>query len=124
MPRNRTQATGVAVATNVETVIATLPNVSLQGGQSIDLDGTVDITGGAGTTSVTLRIRRGVDATGALVGQPVQCNIAAGARDTRSIQATDSPPGDLAGASYVLTAQQTGGTANGTANSAYLSAIY
>lgn len=124
MPRNRSTSGGANPNNAVETVIASLPNVSTQAGNPVDLDGTADLTGGTSTTAVVLRIRRGVDATGALVGSAVTCNIAAGVRDTRSIQATDTPPGDLAGATYVLTAQQTGGTGAGTLNSAYLGAIY
>lgn len=124
MPRARSTAGGGNPNNAVETVVAVLPNVSTQGGNNVDLEGTVDLTAGATTTSVTLRIRRGVDATGVAVGQPVQCNIAAAVRDTRSINATDTPPGDLAGASYVLTATQNAGTGAGVLNSAYLSAIY
>ena len=124
MPRARSTAGGGNPNLAAETVIASLPNVSTNAGNNVDLEGTADLTAGAGTTAVILRIRRGIDATGPLVGSAVQCNIAAGARDTRTINATDQPSGDLAGATYVLTAQQTGGTANGVLNSAYLGAIY
>lgn len=124
MPRNRSTSGGANPNNAVETVVAVLPNVSTQAGNPVDLEGTVDLTAGTSTTSVTLRIRRGVDATGALIGSAVQCNVAATQRDTRTINATDAPPGDLAGATYVLTAQQNGGTAAGALNSAYLGAIY
>lgn len=124
MPRNRSQGTGGGITTTTETVIGTLSGVSLSANSPIDLDATCDITGGTGATSVTLRIRRGTDTTGPVVGQAVQCNIAATVRDTRSIQATDTPANDLAGASYVVTAQQAGASGNGISNSCYISAIW
>ena len=115
---------GGALSAAAETVCATMAGVSTDNaGATIVLDGTVDLTTGTGTTAITLRIRRGVDATGVLVGVAEVPPIAASTRGTFAIQAVDQP-GEVAGQSYVLTAQQTGGTGAGVINSAVLSGVY
>lgn len=123
---NTKNGSGVAVATSNagETVAATLAGVSPDTpGAVVTLDGTLDITSGLTVTAVTIRIRRGVDATGVLVGTPEVPPIAASTRGTFAIQAVDQP-GEVVGQSYVLTVQQTGGTSAGTVNSAVLTATY
>lgn len=125
MPRGRQQVgSGGAIGTNVETVIAILGNISAPQGDAIDLEGSVSILAGTGTTAVVLRIRRGVDTTGAVVGGPYTHTLAAAANGVVTINAVDNLTADIAGGSYVLTAQQTGGTGNGTVNGAFLGALW
>lgn len=113
-----------AVTLAAETVIATLPGVSTPTPDAIvRLRGWAQITTGASTTAVTLRIRR-VSLTGALVGEgnPISIASAAGGTDEYEILTQDSP-GDVASFAYVLTAQQTAGGANGSALQSYLEAL-
>jgi hypothetical protein len=124
MPRGRGTGTAINLNTTNETVVVTLPNVSTQAGNNVDLEGLIDITPGTGATGVVLRIRRGIDGTGPVVGSNVQPAVVAGTRAVETINASDQLPTDVAGQSYVLTAQQQAATGNGTVNSAYLGALY
>lgn len=124
MPRGRNSSTGMALNTTVETVLATIPNISAQAGGAVDLEAILDITPGTAATGVVLRIRRGIDGTGALVGSNVQPAVVAGTRIVLPLNVSDLLPNDVAGQSYVFTAQQQSATGNGTANYAYAAAIY
>ena len=107
----------VAVTTTNEIVVATLAGVSAQGPQcSVALRGWVQLTAGTNTTAVTLRIRRGTTTGGTLVGEAnaVAGGVTAGATSGLDIETTDSP-GEVASQSYVLTVQQTGASADGSA---------
>jgi hypothetical protein len=108
--------TNVAVTAAAETVIATLSGVSTPRAVTVTLRGWVEMITGTATTAVTLRVRRGTDATGTLIdeGNPVTIGAAVGSTEEFSIVATDDGA-DLAGASYVLTAQQSAATADGSA---------
>lgn len=113
------------LVTTAETVVASLPGVSMaRPGESVRLHGQAKITTGAAVTALTLRVRRD-SLTGALVGEadPTQLEAAAGSTEDHDIVVTDSPSGELAGATYVLTAQQTGGAANATCLHASLEAV-
>lgn len=111
----------VTLVTTAETVVATLTGVSTPRRCNVTLEGWLQITLGASTTAVTLRVRRGVDATGALVGEanPVQISSAAGSTEDHYVKVQD-PGVDLSNATYVLTATQTAATGNGTAVQASL----
>lgn len=103
------------LTTTTEAVIATLANINLDSiTPRVSLSGTVNVLAGTGTTAITLRIRR-AGLTGALVGTANLNTLAAGSTFTLSVEADDSP-GESAGATYVVTAQQTGASANGTVN--------
>lgn len=111
----------VNVPNVTETVVATLPGVSTSRPLSVFLRGWVQLTSGATTSAVTLRIRRGVDATGVLIGEANPVTIGAAAGTTEEYELTTEELGaDLAGATYVLTVQQTAATAPGTAVQAEL----
>ena len=117
-------AANVALATSVETVVCTLSGVdATPGGDQVVIQGNAVMNTGTGTTDVTLRIRRGADATGVEVGSYAEQVAGAGQEVTVEIQAEDSP-GEVAGESYVLTVQQVGATANGTCSSSSLLATY
>lgn len=111
------------LANGVETVVATLTGVSNGGpGTKVDLSGFLNVLTGAASTTVTLRIRRGIDTTGVLVGQPAPTPAAAAVSTDANIACTDLPAGELANQSYVLTAVVAGGAAAGTAQGAHIEA--
>jgi hypothetical protein len=116
--------TDTTLVTTAETVVATLTGVSTSApGQTVALRGTVQITTGTATTAVTLRIRRD-SLTGAVVGEagPSQVSAAAGSTEEHERYAEEANAGEFSGRTYVLTAQQTAATGNGTVLTAALEA--
>lgn len=115
--------TNTTIVTTAETVVATLSGVSTPRKCAVTLEGSAQITTSANTTALTPRIRRGTDATGTLIdeGNPQQVQAAAGSTETVYLKAIDENV-DLHNATYVLTVEQTGASANGTALQASLSA--
>lgn len=112
------------LVTTAETVVATLPGCSTSAaGKAIRLSGEVTVTNGAGTTALTLRIRRD-SLTGTLVHEvnAVQIETAAASTEDHDINTDDSFSSDVFNQTYVLTVQQTGATGNGTVVSGYLKA--
>lgn len=110
------QTAAVAIPTTVETVVATSNALSPPVDSFLAMiQGWLQLTSGTGTTGVTLRVRRGTDITGVLVGvATVQTDPGgAGATSDYSIQVQERPG---AGGSfvYVLTVQQTAAAANGS----------
>lgn len=106
--------TAQPVTTTTETVILTLPAVSTNGAQdTVALQGSVDITTGAGSTFVTVRVRRGTGITGAVVGAQDPITATAGSTQNIGFDVADNP-GEVAGQAYVVTVQQTAATANGS----------
>ena len=113
-----------SLVTTNETVVATLNGISDDTGDAqVQLSATATLNTGAGTTSVTYRIRRGTTATGALVATIASVGAAAGATVQGGVEGADSP-GEVANQSYVLTVQQNGATANGAMQEATLEALY
>lgn len=118
------EATDTTLVTTTEAVICTLPGVSTdRPGQTVRLTGMAKITNGTGTTALNLRIRRD-SLTGTEVSESnvVQIETAAASTEDHGINADDPISGEVAGQVYVLTAQQTGASANGTSVYAYLRA--
>jgi hypothetical protein len=102
------------VTTTTETVVLTLPAVSTNGpGDTVSIQGIVDMTYGTGTTAVTVRVRRGTGITGTLVGTADPWNVTAGNTSEQTFAVEDTP-GEVAGQAYVVTVQQTAATANGS----------
>lgn len=102
------------IVTTAETVAATLPGVNTRDRlEPVAVSGVAQVTAGVGTTALTPRVRRGVDATGVLVGEGNPLTVAAGNTLGVPFAAVDVP-GEVAGQSYVLTVQQTAATGNGT----------
>lgn len=115
MPRTtfNQMVTGVAIVNAVETTaLTTAPVSSSLDGDSICIEGNLNMLTGATTTAVVIRCRRGVGTAGALVGVAETFTIGAAANFTNSFQFVDSP-GSVAGQQYTVTAQQTGGSSNG-----------
>lgn len=105
---------GTNVPTTTETVIATIGGVTLpRAGLPVALSCAGSMIIGATTTAVTLRCRRGVDATGTLV-QAAEVPTAIAGNQAVLAGAWVDTPGELANGSYVITVQQTAATANGT----------
>lgn len=114
--------TDVTLVTTAETVVATLTGVSTgQAGQFIDLRGKANITLGASTTAVVMRVRRD-SLTGTVVGevQTEQISSAAGSTEDHEIFRQESNAGEFVGRTYVVTVSQTAASANGTVNNASL----
>lgn len=97
-----------------ETVVLTIAGLNTPGpGARIKLHGEFEMLTGATTSAVTPRWRRGIDATGVLVGEgnPVAAGAAVVVNMTHDVE---DNPGELGNATYVLTVQQTAATAPGT----------
>jgi hypothetical protein len=124
----RTSSTEVTadttLVTTAETVIATLSDVGNgRPGGTVRFRGEAKITTGTATTAVTLRVRRdSVSGTVVDESNAVTVEAAAGSTEDHDIQCDDTPSGEIAGATYVLTAQQTSASANGSVVYAYLAA--
>lgn len=110
---------GANVPNVTETVVATMSGITLpRPGMPVAITYLGTLTTGATTTAVTIRCRRGIDATGVLVGTAevpteaaaVQADLAGGWTDF---------PGELANGSYVVTVQQTAATSVGTSVNAF-----
>jgi len=109
------------ITTTTETVVATLSGLNTDRSQSrVALTGVVNITVGTGGTSVTLRVRR-ASVYGAVVGSALSHTVAAGSNYSLAVQALDAP-GEVAGATYVITVAVTAATGNSTVNYAYVGA--
>ncbi len=109
----------VAIPTTTETVACTVAGVTIFAGENVRLLGFTQMTTGTGTTSLTVRLRRGTSTAGTLVGAAVTIQTTAGNTVAVPIGGEDSP-GELASGSYVLTVQQVAATANGSAVSSEL----
>lgn len=112
--------TDTPLVTTAETVVATVTGVSTnQPGQTVGIRGKANITLGASTTAVVMRVRRD-SVTGTVVGevQTEQISTAAGSTEDHEIYHEESAPGEFSGRTYVVTVSQTAATANGTVNNA------
>lgn len=116
------QTTDTPLVTTAETVVVTLTGVTTPRKTNVFLKGWCKITTGTNTTAVVLRIRRG-GLTGTVIGEsdPITIGAAAGSNEEFEIEVLDGAI-DLGSATYVLTASQTGASANGTCLTASLSA--
>jgi len=111
------RTTNVTLTTTTETAIVTSPLVPVPLATAlIVIRAWVQLTTGAGTTGVTVRIRRGSDTTGTLVGEAnvETAKAVAGSTEPFSITVSEARQ-DLHMAEYTLTLQQAAATADGTA---------
>lgn len=105
-----------AVVTTNETIAATVPGVSTpRAGVKIELEGFLQLTTGANTTGITVRVRRGAAITDPVVAEAnvEQVEAAAGSTEGHEVFFEDTP-GEVAGQTYVLTVQQAAATTNGS----------
>lgn len=120
-----------AIPTNVSTEGAiggsnTIDYNAAFAGQGLIVRGTLNVTAGTGTTAVVIRVRKGNQLTGAVVGAALTHTLAAGASAQLYYEVLDNAPATAAvdpqGAQgvgtnqYLLSIQQTGGTGAGTVN--------
>lgn len=111
--------TATPLVTTAETVIATVNGITTQrNNQTVAIAFTGAISSGTGTTSVLLRCRRGTTTSGTQVGATLTFTATAGNAADYAAGWQDTP-GDVANASYVVTAQQSAATANGSSNQVY-----
>lgn len=101
--------------------------LSAVSGEGLMVRGTMNITAGAGTTAIVVRVRKGNGLGGAVVGNAVTHTLAAAASANIPYEFLDQPPavtpistptgaGAPPGNIYTLSVQQTGGTGAGTVN--------
>jgi hypothetical protein len=120
------RATAVATPNNTEGVVATVapsggdvanPSLAstagIPGQPNYCIEGVLNITTGATTTAVVVRCRRG-GVAGTQVGTSQSHTLAAAASGNIAFKFTD--PGAPVETQYVITVQQTGGSAAGTVN--------
>ena len=116
-------ASDVTLVTTTETIIATVSGVSTyKPGEKLLIAASATITNGTNTTALTFRVRRD-SITGTVVNNadPVQIETAAGSTEDHELVCEDNLSGEIANATYVLTVQQTGASANGTSLNADMS---
>lgn len=115
------QVAAVATTASGETIVATgeiPPNLGGTTGKSPVINGVVNITAGAGTTAVVVRVRQGANTTsGTLVGVATTHTLAAAAVGNIPFEVLDTA-NQFGAIQYTLTVQQTGGTGAGTVNQA------
>lgn len=112
-------ASAVTLVTTAETVIAvtSINQTNNPGGQGVLVRGSVNVTAGAGTTAVVVRVRTGSTTAGTLIGVAETDTLAAANSESLPFDFLDSSANALNGnVQYCVTVQQTGATGNGTAN--------
>lgn len=111
----------VTLTLNTETVIATSASLSVNnpGGQGLNVNGFVEITPGASATAFTVRIRQG-SLTGPVVGTTTNGATPAYAESIPYSFNDSTLSGNVV---YVLTAQQTAATGNGSCGPASMSVV-
>lgn len=118
---NQTQVLAVATNVSTETLIAVSPAITntLSGG-TVKVSGRINITAGAGTTAINLKVRQGNGLTGAILGPAAGENHTLAATASGSIAFDyDDASGAYAadgGIQYTVSVTQTGGTGAGTVN--------
>lgn len=114
------------ITANTETVIATLTGINSRGpGFPVLLNGWAAFVVQAATTSVTMRIRQD-SLTGSVVGAPgiLAATAATTSQNTLDVTEVDTPAGEYAGKTYVLTVQAAAAGANWNVNAATLQAFF
>lgn len=112
--RQGSSSAATSIPTTTETVLATSPPLSSDGGsQTVIAQATAGFTVGTGATSVTVRIRRGTGITGTVVASQAGITVTAGSEVVIGLNGQDNP-GEVADQTYVVTVQQAAATGNGT----------
>ncbi len=107
-----TTIVNAAIVGNAETVVVTTPTLNLPlDGAMVFLFAMVLWTPGAGTTSSSLRLRRGTGTTGTVVNIPTAYVVVA-AQTTYSVLLYPDTPGIVAEQQWSLTIGTAGATAN------------
>ena len=123
MPRTRTTNVAASPAAAAETVVAAIAPGAIPAGEvadAVDLEATLDLTVGTAGTAVTVRIRRGVDTTGAVLATFGPFTAVAGNR----MNLTAAAPDNEVNQGYVVTVQVTAATAASAINAANITAVW
>ena len=116
------QASAVTVVTTAETVAVTAGNIIAPNQTPrVYLNGTLDITIGTGGVTLTVKLERGTVAGGTVVATWGPATVVAGNRYVIDVNAVDLP-GEIHGASYVMTVTVGSASGNSTVNTAILQA--
>lgn len=120
-----TTISNATLGQNVETIAATISSgvFSDHVGQPILLLGYAEFTAAAATTNVRARLRRGATITDTLVTASDNIAATASVAASRFMMAVDTPTGELAAQSYVLTLLTTAAGATGTIDNVSLAAF-
>ena len=114
------------ITTTSELVVCTLAAVNSRGpGFPVNLNGWVVVSAGTSTTAIVIRVRQD-SLTGSVVGSSSTDSAVPATLATAQygIEVQDTPTGEYAGKTYVLTVQQTSAAGNGTVVAAALSAVF
>jgi hypothetical protein len=123
--RQITQVSAVPTNVSTETAIAVSPNITLPlAGNTAKVSGVLNITAGAGTTAIVLKVRQGNGVAGAQVQGNMTHTLAAAASANVPYDVQDSSGAYAAdgGIPYTVTVTQTGGTGAGTVNQGTINA--
>lgn len=102
------------ITTTTETAVDTSPGVSVDSpGRTVVILAIINVTTGAGTTLVTVRVYRGATIVPANIIN-ITDFTASGGSLFRGVVATEDVPGDVMNQQYLVTVQQAGATGNGT----------
>jgi hypothetical protein len=113
-------ATGAAAAETA--IITTTANQDAVSVGPILIEGTLNVTPGASTTAVVLKVRQGSGIAGTQVGPSITQTLAAAALGTVPFQVEDPAPAANAGGVYTVSLTQTAGAGAGTVNYVYVKA--
>lgn len=121
---NRALATAVATdaAAAEKAVLTFTANQDASFLGPVIIDGMLNITPGATTTAVVVKVRQGSGTAGTQVGVSMTHTLAAAASGSIPFMVEDTAPAANAGAVYSVTVTQTAGTGAGTVNHVYAKA--
>jgi hypothetical protein len=116
--------TTTTLVTTAETVCATLSafNTDNPSGEGVLVTIDVNISPGAGTTSLVLKLRQGTGVGGVQVGNPITVASGVGAFGFSFLDNSALALNDPNGLQYVATVTQTGATGNGSVTAATITA--
>lgn len=124
MPRSRNTTVAASPGGAAETVIATLSNIVLPIGDTVDLEGSCDVTIGTSGVTATLKLERGSVAGGTIVATYGPFTVVAANRYNFTINGQDTQAGEYYNMAYCLTLTIGSGAATSTVNAVYIGALY
>lgn len=115
-------AANVIVAATEVAVFQAPASLAGSGSAGTWISGDLQVVPGTGTTAMTIRCRYGSGITGATVDANIVVPVSAGVTNSIAFNFFDTTNANeqAGGVIYTLTAQQTGGSANGSVNSGHM----
>jgi hypothetical protein len=118
MALSAAQVTGsVTLVTTAETAAVTTPVLPVTppgGGQGLVIRGNLNVTTGASTTAIVIKVRQGSGTGGTQIGNTQTVTAAAAASYDLAFEVIDSSP--VPSSQYTVTVTQTAATGNGAVN--------